>query len=170
MAALAIHALSEDKAEAYEDVHRQIRGILAGESNLIARYASIAALLAQGFGERFLWTGFYLVDETRPPDLPGELIVGPYQGTLGCLRIPFGKGVCGDAAKQARTIIVADVHAYPGHITCDGRSNSEIVVPVLDLQGRLRAVLDIDSAQKNAFDAKDQAGLEAIVADIFGYA
>jgi GAF domain-containing protein len=96
------------------------------------------------------------------PDKPQELVVGPYQGSLGCLRIGFGKGVCGAAAASASTQRVDDVHAFPGHIACDARSRSEIVVPVFDAAGRLAAVLDIDSEQPAAFDAEDQAGLEAI--------
>jgi L-methionine (R)-S-oxide reductase len=90
----------------------------------------------------------------------------PYQGTLGCLRIPFGKGVCGAAAAKRQTIIVPDVHAFPGHIACDSRSNSEIVTPVFDRNGELAAVLDVDSTQFDAFDTADQAGLEAICSDL----
>ena len=88
--------------------------------------------------------------------------MGPYQGTLGCLRIPFGRGVCGAAAQSGETQLVRDVEAFPGHIACDSRSRSEIVVPVLDADGALAAVLDVDSAELDAFDAEDQAGLEAI--------
>ena len=104
----------------------------------------------------------YLVDL----DKPEELVVGPYQGTLGCLRIPFGKGVCGACAERRESIIVPDVHAFAGHIACDSRSNSEIVTPVFDAAGELAAVLDVDSMQINAFDSIDQAGLEAICADL----
>jgi GAF domain-containing protein len=136
--------------------------VIAGEPNRIARYASAASLLAQAFAERFFWTGFYLVDENKPD----ELVVGPYQGSLGCLRIGFGKGVCGTAALQRTTIIVADVHAFPGHIACDSRSNSEIVAPVFDVSGALAGVLDIDSTIVDAFDTIDRAGLEAICADL----
>ena len=119
-------------------------------------------MLANAFPDRFFWTGFYLVDERKGD----ELVVGPYQGTLGCLRIPFGKGVCGAAAARRETMLVPDVHAFPGHIACDSRSNSEIVVPVLDPSGALAGVLDDDSTQFDAFDAIDQAGLEAICADL----
>ena len=97
---------------------------------------------------------------------PDELVIGPYQGTLGCLRIPFGKGVCGTAAQTRQTQLVPDVHAFPGHIACDSRSNSEIVVPVFDASGALVAVLDVDSTRFNAFDAVDQAGLESICGDL----
>jgi L-methionine (R)-S-oxide reductase len=136
--------------------------VIAGEPSRVARYASAASLLAQAFPERFFWTGFYLVDERKRD----ELVVGPYQGTLGCLRIGFGKGVCGAAAQARKSIIVPDVHAFPGHIACDSRSNSEIVVPVFDASGELAGVLDVDSTSHDAFDAVDQAGLEAICADL----
>ena len=151
-----------DKSETYADVRKQIASVIAGETSLTARYATAACLLREAFGERFFWTGFYLVD----PDKPAELVVGPYQGTLGCLRIPFGKGVCGAAAASGETQLVEDVHAFPGHIACDSRSNSEIVVPVRDASGALVAVLDVDSTEFGAFDAVDQAGLEAICGDL----
>lgn len=151
-----------DKAERYAALRAEIAAVIAGEPNRIARYASAASLLAQAFPERFFWTGFYLVDDAKP----NELVVGPYQGTLGCLRIPVGKGVCGVAAAKRETIIVPDVHAFPGHIACDSRSNSEIVTPVFDRSGALVAVLDVDSTQFDAFDAVDQAGLEAICRDL----
>lgn len=154
--------LPADKAARYAALRQEIAAVIAGESSCTARYATAACLLAQAFPERFFWTGFYLVDETKPD----ELVVGPYQGTLGCLRIPFGKGVCGAAAERRETVLVPDVHAFPGHIACDSRSNSEIVVPVFDPSGALAAVLDIDSAQFNAFDAIDQAGLEAICGEL----
>jgi GAF domain-containing protein len=124
--------------------------------------ATVASMLAAAF-DNFLWTGFYVVD----PDKPRELVVGPYQGTLGCLRIRFGQGVCGAAAAGLRTIVVPDVEAYPGHIACDSRSRSEIVVPVLDARGALVAVLDVDSAEPAAFDAADRDGLEAIAQQVF---
>lgn len=154
--------LPADKAERYAALRKEIAAVVEGEPNRIARYATAASLLAQAFPERFFWCGFYLVD----PDKPRELVVGPYQGTLGCLRIPLGKGVCGAAAAERRTIIVPDVHAFPGHIACDSRSNSEIVVPVLDAAGALAGVLDVDSTQFDAFDAIDQSGLEAICTDL----
>ena len=151
-----------DKAERYAELRAEIAAVIAGEPNVIARLASASSLLAQAFGERFFWTGFYVVD----PDKQNELVVGPYQGTLGCLRIPFGKGVCGACAAQRQSIIVPDVHAFPGHIACDARSNSEIVTPVFDREGALAAVLDIDSTRFDAFDTIDQLGLEAICADL----
>jgi L-methionine (R)-S-oxide reductase len=162
MAEAARAPLPEEKGERYAALRAEIAAVIAGEPNRTARYASAASLLAQAFPERFFWTGFYVVDDDRP----NELVVGPYQGTLGCLRIPFGKGVCGAAAARRETIIVPDVHAFPGHIACDSRSNSEIVTPVFDKSGALAAVLDVDSTEFDAFDAADQAGLEAICGDL----
>ena len=114
--------------------------------------------MSEAFSPRFFWTGFYVVDPLKPD----ELVVGPYNGTLGCLRIPFGKGVCGACAATGETQLVPDVHAFPGHIACDSRSNSEIVVPVRDANGKLVAVLDVDSTEYDAFDKVDQEWLEAI--------
>lgn len=148
----------ETKPEAYARIAREIAAVVAGETSATARYASAASILTANFAPRFFWTGFYVVD----PDKHEELVVGPYQGSLGCLRIPFGRGVCGAAAASREIQLVEDVHAFPGHIACDARSQSEIVVPVFDGEGRLAAVLDIDSEQKAAFDAEDRAGLEAI--------
>jgi len=162
MAEAARAELPEDKTERYAALRKEIAAVIAGEPNRTARYAPAASLLAQAFPERFFWTGFYVVDEAKP----AELVVGPYQGTLGCLRIPFSKGVCGAAAAQRQTILVPDVHAFPGHIACDSRSNSEIVTPVFDKAGGLAAVLDVDSTAFNAFDEIDQAGLEAICGDL----
>ncbi|MBL8544939.1 MAG: GAF domain-containing protein [Hyphomonadaceae bacterium] len=162
MAEAARAELPVDKAERYAALRAEIGAVIAGEPNVTARYATAASLLAQAFPDRFFWTGFYVVD----PDKPAELVVGPYQGTLGCLRIPFGKGVCGAAAAKRETILVPDVHAFPGHIACDNRSNSEIVTPVFDRTGALAAVLDVDSTQFDAFDTVDQAGLEAICGDL----
>ena len=150
--------LPEDRAERYRSLAEQLASVVAGEPSAVARFATAACMLAQAFSPRFFWTGFYLVD----PHRPGELVVGPYQGTLGCLRIPFGKGVCGAAAQRGQTIVVPDVHEFPGHIACDAASRSEVVVPVLDRAGELAAVLDVDSTETDAFDAVDVAGLERI--------
>ena len=154
--------LPTGKPERYAALRAEIAAVIAGEPNVTARFASASSLLAQAFPDRFFWTGFYVV----APDKKDELVVGPYQGTLGCLRIPFGKGVCGACAARRESIIVPDVHAFPGHIACDSRSNSEIVTPVFDRSGALAAVLDVDSTQFNAFDETDQRGLEAICADL----
>ena len=147
-----------DKAEVYRQLKEEIDSVVAGETSDTARYASAACLLALAFKPRFFWTGFYLVDPLKP----AELVVGPYQGTLGCLRIPFGKGVCGHVASTKEPIIVPDVHEFPGHIACDSASNSEIVVPVFRADGSLAAVLDVDSTEYDAFDEIDRAGLVAI--------
>ena len=144
------------KAQAYEQLDTHVRVVLEGIDDPIAAMATMSALIHHAFGH--LWTGFYRVADE------GMLRVGPYQGTLGCLEIAFGRGVCGMAAEEQRTMIVADVHAFPGHITCDARSRSEIVVPILDWGGRLLGVLDIDADTLNAFDEDDQRGLERIVA------
>jgi len=151
-------AYSTDRATAYSELTAEIASVVAGETSRTARYATTVSLLKTAFGARFFWCGVYEVD----PHKPGELVVGPYQGTLGCLRIPFGKGVCGASAQAKRTIIVPDVHAFPGHIACDSRSNSEIVVPVFSPDGQLAAVLDVDSEAFAAFDETDAYGLEAV--------
>lgn len=144
------------RAEAYAELLPHVENVLAGLDDPVAAMATMSCLLHHAFGH--LWTGFYRVVE------PGRLLrVGPYQGTLGCLEITFGKGVCGVAAAERRTQVVEDVHAFPGHITCDARSRSEIVVPVLDADGALLAVLDIDSDQHAAFGAEDQAALERMM-------
>lgn len=153
------------KASRYREAAEGIAAVIAGEPDRTARMATVTALLAAAF-PYFFWTGFYIVDPSKSGE-GGELVVGPYQGTLGCLRIPFGKGVCGTAAATLRTQIVPDVHAFPGHIACDSRSNSEIVVPVLDEAGRLIAVFDVDSTDFAAFDATDAEWLERILADTF---
>jgi len=155
--------MSATKAERYAAAAEEVAAVLAGEPNLTARLATVAAMLAAAF-ESYFWTGFYLVD----PDRPEELVVGPYQGTLGCLRIAFGRGVCGAAAADRRTVIVPDVEAFPGHIACDARSKSEIVVPVFAADGALIGVLDVDSTELAAFDGEDAAGLERILAETFG--
>jgi GAF domain-containing protein len=156
-------ALPESRAERYARVAGEIASVLEGEPNLTARMATVASMLASSF-EDFFWTGFYVVD----PEKPHELVVGPYQGTLGCLRIAFGRGVCGTAAATARTQVVPDVHAFPGHIACDSRSASEIVAPVFDRAGRLIAVLDVDSERPAAFDGLDAEWLERILKQVFG--
>jgi GAF domain-containing protein len=150
------------KAERYAAVAQEIAAVLDGEPNLTARMSTVAAMLAASF-DHFFWTGFYIVD----PDKREELVVGPYQGTLGCLRIAFGQGVCGMAARTRQTQVVEDVNAFPGHIACDSRSVSEIVVPVVDAQGRLLAVFDVDSEIPAAFDSTDAEWIEGILQDTF---
>ena len=144
------------KPDAYRQLDEHIRAVLAGVRDDVAAMATMSALIHHAFG--FLWTGFYRVVE---PD--ALLRVGPYQGTLGCLEITIGRGVCGTAAAERRTVVVPDVQAFPGHITCDARSRSELVVPVTGRSGALIPVLDIDSDQVATFDDDDQRGLERIV-------
>jgi GAF domain-containing protein len=133
-----------------------VRTVLAGVRDPIAAMATMSALIHHAFGH--LWTGFYRVVE------PDQLLrIGPYQGTLRCLEVAFGRGVCGTAAAEGRTLIVDDVQSFPGHIACDARSRSEIVVPVFGRRGELVAVLDVDAAVLGAFDADDQRGLEGII-------
>jgi GAF domain-containing protein len=154
--------LAAEKAKRYGELAETIAAVVEGEPNLIARTATVASMLASAFGH-FFWVGFYVVD----PDKPDELVVGPYQGTLGCLRIAFGRGVCGAAAASGEVQIVDDVNAFPGHIACDARSQSEIVLPVRNSRGRLIAVLDVDAVERAAFDAVDSAGLETILTRTF---
>lgn len=144
------------KKQAYATLHEQVEAVLSGLTDEIAAMATVSCILHQGFGH--LWTGFYRAVE------PGKLLrVGPYQGTLGCLEIPFGKGVCGTCASEGKTIVVADVNAFAGHITCDARSASEIVVPVFNRKNQLIAVLDIDSEEKSRFDDEDRVALEKMM-------
>lgn len=145
----------QGKKEAnYELVIKQLEALLAGESNQVANLANAAALLNQFF-EEVNWVGFYLNDGN-------ELVLGPFQGLPACVRIPFGKGVCGTAAEKRETVRVEDVHLFPGHIACDAASESEIVVPIIK-DGQLLGVLDIDSPRKNRFDEVDQLYLEKFV-------
>ena len=154
--------LPAEKAERYATVAEEIASELDGEPNLTARMATVASMLAASF-DTFFWTGFYVVD----PQKERELVVGPYQGTLGCLRIAFGRGVCGTAAATGQTQLVPDVHAFPGHIACDGLSASEVVVPVFDGAGQLIAVFDVDSTKLAAFDEVDAQWLEKILKATF---
>lgn len=153
----------QDKQQRYDTVIPQILAVLDGEENQTARMATISCLLSEAFVESYYWTGFYCQDPLKD----SELVVGPYQGTLGCLRIAFGRGVCGLAAAEARTQIVDDVHAHPNHIACDARSASEIVVPVMDKYGQLIAVFDVDSTDKGSFNQVDQKALEGLMQVVF---
>jgi L-methionine (R)-S-oxide reductase len=155
MSEITLDLRGVEKPRAYLELEGHIRAVLEGIDDPITAMSTVSCLVHHAFGH--LWTGFYRVVR------PGLLRVGPYQGTLGCLEIPFGKGVCGTAAAEARTVVVADVASFPGHISCDGRSRSEIVAPVRDRQGALIAVFDVDSDRPNAFDEADQAGLERIL-------
>ncbi|WP_059171414.1 GAF domain-containing protein [Bacillus sp. FJAT-27445] len=141
------------RAENYDLVIKQLHALLEGEKNVIANLSNASALLNQ-FLDRVNWVGFYMADEES------ELVLGPFQGLPACVRIPFGKGVCGTSALKKETIRVEDVHQFPGHIACDAASQSEIVIPLLK-DGRLLGVLDIDSPEKNRFDELDQEKLEA---------
>jgi len=144
------------KPRAYAELKGHSDAILEGITDEVAAMATLAALIHHAFGH--LWTGFYRVI------IPGQLLrVGPYQGSLGCLDIAFGRGVCGTAAAEMKTVIVPDVDKFPGHIACDARARSEIVVPALNRRGDLIAVLDVDSDRLDAFKMEDQQGLERIV-------
>lgn len=144
-----------NKADKYAEVFRMIQSVVEGESDMVANMANVAALLHEEFG--FWWTGFYRVEQESK-----QLVLGPFQGPVACTRISFGKGVCGTAWERAETVIVPDVHQFPGHIACSSASNSEIVVPVF--QGKkVIAVLDIDSTEFNTFDRTDKEWLEKIV-------
>lgn len=144
------------RAEAYAQLEKQARSVLEGVRDEVAAMATWSCLLHAGLGS--LWTGFYRVVE------PGKLLrVGPYQGTLGCLEIAFGRGVCGTAAARGETVVVPDVEKFPGHIACDSRSKSEIVVPVFGREKALIAVLDIDSDRLGAFGDEDRVALERLM-------
>jgi len=141
------------KAATYQTVVKQIQALLQDETDSIANLANIAAVLHTTFG--FWWTGFYFVKNN-------ELVLGPFQGPVACTRIGFGKGVCGTAWQQKQTIVVPDVHQFPGHIACSAASNSEIVVPVI-VNNVVTMVLDIDSTDFACFDDTDKQYLEEIV-------
>ena len=145
----------------YADVHAAITPLCEGEDDPIALMATVACELHHSL-EHFNWTGFYRV---VAPEL---LKIGPYQGGHGCLVIPFSRGVCGAAAREQTTQLVADVDAFPGHIACASSTRSEIVVPVFNKKAEVIAVLDVDSDTPDAFDAVDQASLEQIVQEVFG--
>ncbi|WCR25471.1 GAF domain-containing protein [Paenibacillus thiaminolyticus] len=140
----------------YPLLHKQLLALIEGEPNLIANLANASALLWQGLKD-INWAGFYLMDESKE-----ELVLGPFQGLPACIRIPLGRGVCGIAAQERRTLVVPDVHAFPGHIACDAASRSEIVVPMIK-DGRLVGVLDIDSPLTDRFQEPDREALEKMV-------
>ena len=146
----------------YAMLTRQVASILEGERNLVANAAQFSAFVYDTIAD-LNWAGFYLASPARNGSGVEELLVGPFQGKVACARIPFGRGVCGTAAAERRTILVPDVHAFPGHIACDSASNAEIVLPVIK-DGRLVGVFDIDSPRLQRFSTDDQAGLEAMLA------
>lgn len=139
----------------YQTLAEQAKSLTEGEPNVIANMANLSALLFMSL-EDINWAGFYLIDN------PEQLVLGPFQGNPACIRIPVGKGVCGTAASLKETQLVADVHAFAGHIACDAQSNSEIVVPIIK-DGKIYAVLDIDSPSLSRFDEEDKAGLETLI-------
>jgi len=145
----------ETKEEKYISLLPQLKALVEGEEDMIANLANITAVLKQTFG--FYWVGFYLVKNN-------ELVLGPFQGTLACTRIGLGKGVCGTAWKEAKTIIVDDVDKFPGHIACSSASKSEIVVPIFDTHHKVIAVLDVDEDKYACFDETDKLHLEKIAA------
>jgi len=154
-----MHTLAElptDKTAAYAELASNLRALLEGEHDLIANTANMAALLFWSLSD-LNWAGFYLMEAER-----GDLLLGPFQGKPACVRIPVGRGVCGTAAARRETVVVADVHAFPGHIACDSASNSEIVLPIVR-NGTLLGVLDLDSPLHSRFDDVDARGLEALV-------
>jgi L-methionine (R)-S-oxide reductase len=150
------------KSAIYSDLLRDLDATLAGIADDVTAMATCASLLHERLSYAS-WTGFYRVVA------PGLLRVGPYQGRLGCLEIPFDRGVCGAAARSRATQLVPDVHLFPGHIACDAAARSEIVVPIFDGGGELIAVLDLDSHLPGAFDEEDRAGLERIAGCLRAY-
>ena len=144
-----------EKEEKYELLCQQITSLVSGEHQAVSVMANVSSALKETFPERFFWVGFYCVNE-------GELQLGPFQGSVACMHIQKGKGVCGTAWEQKQTIIVPDVEQFPGHIACSSLSRSEIVVPLLDQGNEVYGEIDIDSKELNAFDAVDKRYLEKI--------
>ncbi len=144
-----------NKSDTYNELRKQTCSMFERERHPLANSANFASLVYHGLPE-LNWAGFYFLEDD-------ELVLGPFCGRPACVRIGLGKGVCGTAAQERRTVLVEDVHAFPGHIACDAASNSEIVVPLVK-EGRLLGVFDVDSPQKGRFDATDQQGVEALVA------
>lgn len=155
-----VESYGGSRQDGYNLLRKQLIALLEDEHNKIANLSNAAALLNQ-FLDRINWVGFYLKDED-------ELVLGPFQGLPACVRIPFGKGVCGTSASEKRTVRVEDVHLFPGHIACDAASQSEIVIPLIK-DGVVIGVLDIDSPEKNRFDEIDQENLEAFVKDLLRF-
>jgi L-methionine (R)-S-oxide reductase len=147
------------KKDHYGLVTKQLKALLDGEPNKIANLSNASALLNQ-FLDRINWVGFYLYEEES-----NQLVLGPFQGLPACVRIPLGRGVCGTSASEQKTLVVEDVHSFPGHIACDAASQSEIVIPLVK-DGKLVGVLDIDSPEKSRFDDEDQKYLEAFTEEL----
>ncbi|MGX1263409.1 L-methionine (R)-S-oxide reductase [Rossellomorea marisflavi] len=154
-----VEKYEDSKDKGYTLVTKQLSALLEGEPNVIANFSNASALLNQ-FLDRTNWVGFYLYEEES-----NQLVLGPFQGLPACVRIPLGKGVCGTAASERKTMLVEDVHAFPGHIACDAASQSEIVVPIVK-DDKLIGVLDIDSPEKARFDEEDQHHLERFVEEL----
>lgn len=150
----------QSKIKRYERVYEQIKELIQATTNPVSRMATINAILHHKFSY-YYWTGFYELIE-------GELLVGAYQGPVACLKLKKDTGVCWAGINSGETVVVDNVHDFPGHIACSSASNSEIVVPVFDKEKRVVAVLDVDSKEYSAFDQVDKAGLEKIVALIYG--
>lgn len=151
------------KAARYEALLPQIRSLIAGETDMTANLANVAAAVKETFG--FFWVGFYMVRPALEPGAGEELVLGPFQGPVACTRIGFGRGVCGSAWKSGRSIVVEDVEVFPGHIACSSLSRSEVVVPLKDGDNVL-GVLDIDSTETGTFDEVDRKYLEMLCAII----
>lgn len=145
------------KPELYAELDSQLRGLITGESDSVANLANAAALIFHSLPD-LNWAGFYLMRD-------GELVVGPFQGRPACVRIAIGRGVCGTAVAEARTQVIADVEAFPGHIPCDAASRSELVVPLIR-NGQVLGVLDLDSPHLARFDAEDAVGCEQLIATL----
>lgn len=146
--------IAQHLVEPYRTLVEQVESLVSGERDRIANAANFSSLVFHGVPD-LNWAGFYLFDGT-------ELVVGPFQGKPACVRIALGKGVCGTAAQTLQTQLVVDVHAFPGHIACDSASESEVVVPLIDSNGTLIGVWDVDSPTRGRFDAEDAAGMEAL--------
>jgi len=147
------------KEQGFGLVTKQLKALLEGEPNQIANLSNASALLNQ-FMDRINWVGFYLYEEES-----NQLVLGPFQGLPACVRIPLGRGVCGTSASEQKTLLIDDVHQFPGHIACDAASQSEIVIPLVK-EGKLIGVLDIDSPEKARFDEEDQKYLEIFVDEL----
>ncbi len=148
------------KAEIYQSLIPQIKGLLEGEPDLIANLANVSAALKEQFG--WLWVGFYLVKPDSKNSAEKELVLGPFQGPVACTRIKKGRGVCGTAWQKAETLIVPDVEKFPGHIACSSLSKSEFVIPLIK-NGEVFGVLDVDSEDFNQFDETDKKYMEEII-------